>query len=467
MNDKIFTPIEPELQFTRCPNCAAVYRVNPEKLQLKKGEVRCGECREVFNAINHFVIQDADGKFLSHPQNIEQGPPELHHNIAETKVYNEVPSAQVETNETSANDIDTNEDSVDNNMHSISEVDTTDQQTSTDSQTPATNATENTGGLKNLILNNLKNTDLEVELNREDQTRTKNTELVVDPKNRLEVATVNSNDFNQPREEVERIAPRLNVISSEVDKTTIGDSTSNRISGLDIDNLSSDTELEKEIDTAEEGLVSSKLFAESAFTENSELKTDEKNTKPFEKGVFANNNAINMQNVDQFIEDRPNPLIGFFWFAICCGFIVLLGLQVKFFFVDAFAQDEKYRPALGVFCKVAKCELPPRKDSFRFVITNTRIDLHAQEPGALRVTAMLVNQASFDQPYPRIQITLTDRVGRVVGRRTYDPEFYLAKGQSNILKKGELGTLVFDLAHPHEKAVGFVVNVVTGSGAAI
>jgi len=173
--------------------------------------------------------------------------------------------------------------------------------------------------------------------------------------------------------------------------------------------------------------------------------------------------AINMSGVDEYIVDRPNPLAGVFWFLVSVAFVVLLGLQVKYFLVERFAQHEAYRPYLQVFCKVARCELPPRRDAYRFTITQTRVDLHPQEPGALRITVRLLNQADFSQPYPELRLTLTDRVGRVVGRRKFDPDFYLQKGSFNRLASGELGYVVFDLAHPHEKAVGFVVDVVRRS----
>lgn len=173
--------------------------------------------------------------------------------------------------------------------------------------------------------------------------------------------------------------------------------------------------------------------------------------------------AINMSGVDEYIVDRPNPLAGVFWSLVSVAFVVLLGLQVKYFLVERFAQHEAYRPYLQVFCKVARCELPPRRDAYRFTITQTRVDLHPQEPGALRITVRLLNQADFSQPYPELRLTLTDRVGRVVGRRKFDPDFYLQKGTSTQLASGELGYVVFDLASPHEKAVGFVVDVVRRS----
>ncbi len=37
---------------THCPACAAVFRVTPEQLKARHGKVRCGECQQVFNALD-------------------------------------------------------------------------------------------------------------------------------------------------------------------------------------------------------------------------------------------------------------------------------------------------------------------------------------------------------------------------------------------------------------------------------
>jgi predicted Zn finger-like uncharacterized protein len=52
---------EPKL--TRCPGCGTVFRVTAAQLSLREGQVRCGHCRAVFDANDHFVsleIQGAD-----------------------------------------------------------------------------------------------------------------------------------------------------------------------------------------------------------------------------------------------------------------------------------------------------------------------------------------------------------------------------------------------------------------------
>lgn len=159
--------------------------------------------------------------------------------------------------------------------------------------------------------------------------------------------------------------------------------------------------------------------------------------------------------------NRTHPVMTFLWFVVAVGLVLLLGAQAKHFLVPQYAQDETYREYIVHFCQLAGCELPPRQNPFLFTLIHTRIDLHPTEPGALKVTVKAVNQAKFSQPYPHVQLTLTDRVGRVVGRRTFSPDIYLPEGVNNMIEQGQLASITLNLARPHEKAVGFIVDIVS------
>ncbi|MEO8306359.1 MAG: DUF3426 domain-containing protein [Betaproteobacteria bacterium] len=45
----------PEEKYTRCPGCATVFRVTPEQLALRDGQVRCGHCKTVFDGVAQSV----------------------------------------------------------------------------------------------------------------------------------------------------------------------------------------------------------------------------------------------------------------------------------------------------------------------------------------------------------------------------------------------------------------------------
>ncbi len=163
----------------------------------------------------------------------------------------------------------------------------------------------------------------------------------------------------------------------------------------------------------------------------------------------------------EYIKDRREPLIALAWCVASVALFILLSLQIKYFYVEKYAQDQSFRKYLVGFCKIASCELPPLKSPDLFTLADTKIDRHPRQPDALRVTVKLHNRAVYAQPYPDLRITLTDRDGRVVGRRSFPPQSWLAADSENMVGGDEQVSLLFDLARPHEKAVGFAVNIVT------
>ena len=162
---------------------------------------------------------------------------------------------------------------------------------------------------------------------------------------------------------------------------------------------------------------------------------------------------------DDFIHPRNHPGHRVLWALTAIFAALLLVAQIKYSLVERYAQHAEYRGYLAGFCQLLACKLPPRRDAQRLTLTRARVDMHPHQPGAVRIAINLINEAPFAQPYPQLQLTLTDRAGRIVGRRTVAPEQYLA-GRANRLRSGELGGATFDLARPHPKAVGFEVAVV-------
>lgn len=66
---------------TRCPHCAARFRVRAEQVKLHAGLVRCGACRGIFDAIEHLIegslpsADSMDDPSEGSPQTIIQGMP--------------------------------------------------------------------------------------------------------------------------------------------------------------------------------------------------------------------------------------------------------------------------------------------------------------------------------------------------------------------------------------------------------
>ena len=44
-----------EQKFTRCPGCKTIFRVTPQQLAMRAGQVRCGHCHTVFDGLAALV----------------------------------------------------------------------------------------------------------------------------------------------------------------------------------------------------------------------------------------------------------------------------------------------------------------------------------------------------------------------------------------------------------------------------
>jgi predicted Zn finger-like uncharacterized protein len=67
-----------EEKFTRCPGCNTIFRVTPQQLALRAGQVRCGHCQTVFDGIASMVsLAPQLRKSRDEPEydEIAQGPP--------------------------------------------------------------------------------------------------------------------------------------------------------------------------------------------------------------------------------------------------------------------------------------------------------------------------------------------------------------------------------------------------------
>ncbi|HEY1460171.1 MAG TPA: zinc-ribbon and DUF3426 domain-containing protein [Casimicrobiaceae bacterium] len=62
-------------KFTRCPGCKTVFRVTPQQLSMRAGQVRCGHCRTVFDGVRALVSLAPHAHEEPELDEIAMGPP--------------------------------------------------------------------------------------------------------------------------------------------------------------------------------------------------------------------------------------------------------------------------------------------------------------------------------------------------------------------------------------------------------
>jgi predicted Zn finger-like uncharacterized protein len=149
------------------------------------------------------------------------------------------------------------------------------------------------------------------------------------------------------------------------------------------------------------------------------------------------------------------------WSFGCVILIALLFGQYGWARQAAWAQDEMMRPWFDQTCKLLGCTVPMRRDLGQIRLVNRDIRPHPSVADALIISATMQNRAPFPQPFPTVEIQLSDLNGRLIAMRRFPPGEYLqddAAGSSDRergLAPGTLLPMVFEVVDPGQNAVAF------------
>ncbi len=136
---------------------------------------------------------------------------------------------------------------------------------------------------------------------------------------------------------------------------------------------------------------------------------------------------------------------------------LLLLIQILYKQKDWLAEQPITAGVTRAFCKITGCKIEVRRDISKIEMLNRNIYSHPNNPNSLVVSASLENKASFDQPFPLIEISLLNSKSEIVALRRFTPKEYL----QNKYKKGMLMTsnksieLKLHIADPGKDAVRF------------
>jgi predicted Zn finger-like uncharacterized protein len=434
---------------TQCPKCRTIFNVTEEILAVKAGLVRCGDCENVFNATWHLVDDsgqpETDEEFTpaagarTHPasdgdavqQDADQSPPPA--------------EAEIDAREAPADDVDF---TAETDTAVAMENDVAEGNDWQDAE-----ASGATTGLETDSGDTEEISDEEI-----DRMLRLDEPLAPEEDSSGEESSTGRTDIERdpdksPLGRRQRVEPRLDATP-----------------GLDISV------------NAEDRLIPRRAGAHSSpDRKRSPLRRKPAiQLKPLEnpdRGPSKRAGESGKREVPHTSRNDPNVHwvsipdgdrrgARFLWGAGVLVLIAVLFLQVRFFLVDELYSIPATRPYISIFCEFSGCSAPQRTDPGAIEIAQTRVDLHPDIPGAIRIKINLINRAPFAQPYPSLQLTLTDKDGRIVGRRTYAARDYLdGEATGPLLDPGTLAVVSINLAHPNENAVGFETEVVAGVGA--
>ncbi len=153
-----------------------------------------------------------------------------------------------------------------------------------------------------------------------------------------------------------------------------------------------------------------------------------------------------------------------FWIAGSAILLVMLIGQLLFFYPGDIAPPEApWRPAVARLCERLGCSLAPRQNLSHIELVETRVAPHPQYDKALRIHATLVNRADAVQPFPLMEVSLTNINGLTVARRDFAPAEYLENpAQAREGMPSHVAMAVqLDITHPDRRALGYEIQLLS------
>lgn len=119
-------------------------------------------------------------------------------------------------------------------------------------------------------------------------------------------------------------------------------------------------------------------------------------------------------------------LRGFLWFLVILALLGGLVSQVVWFQFDRLSSIPQLRPFYVQGCEMFGCELKPLVDVQSIQSRKLVVRTNPENRSQLIVDAVIINRASFEQPFPAIALTFSNLNSDVVAQSVFTPEEYLA-----------------------------------------
>lgn len=107
---------------------------------------------------------------------------------------------------------------------------------------------------------------------------------------------------------------------------------------------------------------------------------------------------------------------------------VALLAQYLYFHGRELARRPALYPIAEQVCGLLGCRVDPPRDLAAIEVLTRNVYTHPNRPDALMITATLANRGEYPQPFPLMQVSLTDLQGKVVAMGQFEPRAYLPPG---------------------------------------
>jgi predicted Zn finger-like uncharacterized protein len=482
--------------YTRCPTCSTCFRVTDRHLAIAKGKVRCGQCQLVFNAPDN-AIDDLPVNSLN-PQ-VDKKPAPSDTPIAETKIKKTATATPIKAKEKTEKiakpvetkkpkktliapplfdadatmiadtaTLDKEDDVFDNNFDLDAAIDeltqaaedevvkyditaTSEESTTAEQPTPAEKESDDVfktdaydASNASSVTDILNEMEGQLSLNIDESTNNDFEFIELD----AETDSLSQETEIQGETNDETLAKHFDIKETDIDNLENDEPESENIKENAID----EDELFDQIDLSDfqDSDVEEDIILEDFPSVNiGQHAPDDENDIPLQ---LLRNDIERLQASPQ---RRLHPLLSL-------SFIIIL-LAISFSQLTFFRAHDlanlipSTRPLLETFCQTVGCHYSGPHDTKQIQLLSRDVRLHPKEKKALLISAAMINNAPFAQPYPDIHIRLSDISGNIVAERVFNAKTYMGKlSNPFLLMKSKTPVHInFEVVDPGKDAVNF------------
>ena len=390
---------------TQCPNCTTRFKVTNAQLQVAAGKVRCGACLSVFDGTSTLLL---DGEPFTHPEaRLDDDAHDL------DQLLDELSQADVAETEDETGIAEDLSDAAMLPMADETQI----------HEAPPDNQLTDMQGSEELA-------ELEAQLMQELQGEapaTKQPQIFDTP----EAALDHGQEEHAGDEE------ELVIEADSLDRQTSEEPESH--SNEHIGELAEPRQFEHlpEADSLAEETI--EILPPSQGDSTIEAANEPFGGESIEEVELQSSHADTNNLVANEGQDEDEVLFGessrkrrkpIGTFVLIVVALMALGAQILYFQFDAWSKDQQFRPIYQTICNVTGCKLPVMKDVSQIVSRRSITRAHPDNPGVRVVDVLMVNNASFSQPFPLIELTFNNLNGKMVAGRRFKPEDYLSGDMS-------------------------------------
>jgi predicted Zn finger-like uncharacterized protein len=173
--------------------------------------------------------------------------------------------------------------------------------------------------------------------------------------------------------------------------------------------------------------------------------------------VLAQDSGTPEYNLNGMFEKPATPFQTLAWSAGILVLLVLLALQFGWFYRHQLAQHELGAKLISPICMLAECGIQAKRNPREIHVNQRNLRSHPEKNNALLLELLMENRAGFDQPYPRLRISLFNNNEKLIAQRIFEPSEYLPDQTeaAALMPNNEPVAIEMELLDPGDEVTGF------------